>query len=107
MLYIPITNPSLENAQKTMLSKRQDVNDTVLNVYSGLGFSCNKVLLIGNYNEEIAEIVYTHASTPPTTTTITLASGLKFAIQLILLLEKCCMINSEYIVQMIMVKLLV
>ncbi len=79
MLYIPITNPSLENAQKTMLSKRAEVGDTVLNVYSGVGFGCNEILLIGNYNEEIAEIVYTHATTLPTTTTITINPGLKFS----------------------------
>jgi len=107
MLYIPITNPSLENAQKTMLSKRQDVNDTVLNVYSGLGFSCNKVLLIGNYNEEIAEIVYTHASTPPTTTTITLASGLKFAHSVDTPVREMLYDKFRVYRSMIMVKLLV
>lgn len=79
MLYIPITNPSLENAQKTMLSKRAEAGDDVLNVYSGVGFNCNDILLIGNYNEEIAELVYTDATTAPTTTTITLSAGLKFS----------------------------
>ena len=78
-VYIPITNPSLEDFEKTALSKRQEVGDTVLNVFSGRNFDINQILLLGNYNEEIAEIVYTHDETPPTDTTITLSAGIKYA----------------------------
>lgn len=78
-VYIPITNPSLEDFEKTMLSKRHEASESVLHVFSGHGFSTNQILLVGNYNEEIAEIVYTHATTSPTDDTITLSAGLKYA----------------------------
>lgn len=78
-VYIPITNPSLEDFEKTALSKRHEATDTTLNVFSGRGFGVNQLLLVGNYNEEIAEIVSTHATTTPTDTTITLSAGLKYA----------------------------
>ena len=77
-VYIPITNPSLDDFEKAMLSKKHESADTTLYVFSGRGFGVNQILLIGNYNEEIAEIVFTHATTVPTDTTITLSAGLKF-----------------------------
>ena len=78
-VYLTITNPALEDFEETMLAKPVAVGDTVLNVLSGRGFKKNDILLIGNYGEENAEIVYVSDTVDPTDTTITLAQGLRFA----------------------------
>jgi hypothetical protein len=78
-LFVNITNPPLEDFEETSLSKSSSIAATVLDVLSGLGFKVNQILLIGNYEEENAEVVKTHASTAPTDTQITLAAGAKFA----------------------------
>jgi len=78
-VYLTITNPALEDFEETMLTKPVAVGDTVLNVLSGRGFKKNDILLIGNYGEENAEIVYVSDTVDPTDTTITLAQGLRFA----------------------------
>lgn len=79
MIYLTITNPSLEDFESTALSKKASVSDTVLNVLSGIGFKKNDILLIGSYGEENAEIVYISDTISPTDTQITIKSpGLKF-----------------------------
>ncbi|MEM5853851.1 MAG: hypothetical protein QW228_05780 [Candidatus Aenigmatarchaeota archaeon] len=78
-VYLTITNPSLEEFQRTALSKAASQSDTVLNVLSGVGFKKGDILLIGEYGEENAEIVYVSDTVDPTTTQITIKSpGLKF-----------------------------
>lgn len=78
-LFVNITNPSLEDFERTALSKPVSVGGTTLDVFSGLGFGTNSILLKGIYREESAEILRTHSTTLPTTNQITLATGVRFA----------------------------
>lgn len=77
-VYINITNPPLEDFESTLLSSNALTNATVLNVFSGVGFRTNNILLVGDYGEEQAEIVRTHATTLPSNTQVTLSAGLRF-----------------------------
>lgn len=78
-LFVNITNPALEDFEKTALSKPVAAAAAILDVFSGIGFKINQILCIGNYGEEAAEIVKTHASTVPTNSQITLAAAVKFS----------------------------
>ena len=78
-VFINITNPPLEDFERTSLSGSVSVASTLLNVLSGLGFRTNQVLLVGGYGEENAEIVRSHSTTIPTDNQITLSAGIKFA----------------------------
>ena len=79
MIYLSIENPSLSDLEYTALSQAAAADDTVLNVLSGQYFNKNDILLIGDYGAESSEIVYVSSTTAPTTTQITLQSGLKFS----------------------------
>lgn len=61
------------------LTSAASASDTTLTVKDITGFAVNKILLIGEVGEENAEVINVHASTAPSGTTITLASGLSRA----------------------------
>jgi len=79
MIYLSIENPSLQDLEYTALAQAAASGDTVLNVLSGQYFNKGDILLIGDYGAESSEIVYVSPTTTPTTTQITLQSGLKFS----------------------------
>ncbi|MGC8944495.1 MAG: hypothetical protein ACP5J8_02445 [Minisyncoccia bacterium] len=79
MIYLNIENPSLSDLEYTTLSAPASPSDTVLNVVSGKYFNKGDILLIGDYGAEASEIVYVSQTTAPTTTQITLQSGLQFS----------------------------
>jgi hypothetical protein len=71
--------PDISENINTSLTQQANAGDTVLNVVNTKGFSTNQILLVGSLESENAEVVKTHATTSPTDTQITLASGLKFS----------------------------
>ncbi len=79
MIIIPITNPPLEDLEKTALARSSIAGATTLNVFSGLGFGVDQFLILGNYGEENAEIVRIHNTTVPTNNQITLFAPTRFA----------------------------
>lgn len=72
-------HPEVGQNQNTALVQQANAGDTTLTVINTKGISTNKLLLVGTYGSEDAEIVKVHASTSPTDTVITLAAALKFS----------------------------
>lgn len=69
--------PYLDENEKTYLDANASAGDTVLTA-SGTNFAIGQYIVIGQPGNEKTEIVQIHASTAPTSTTITLAAGLSF-----------------------------
>jgi len=66
----------IEASDKLVLDADAKVGDTSLTVQNILGVSTNNILMIGDPGNERTEIIATHAATPPSGTTVTLAAGL-------------------------------
>lgn len=78
LLQLKINNQDLTlNANKAYISSDSSVGDGTLLLQSTALFAINQVLVVGTIGTEGAEIVRTHASTAPTSTTVTLATNLK------------------------------
>jgi hypothetical protein len=77
-LYIDNSN-IIKSKKKSYLAESASATDTTIEVESIVGFSTDQLLLIGEIGNEKSEIVQTHATTSPSGSTITLASGLTFA----------------------------
>lgn len=74
---ITVNNKDLiVNTHSSNLKDTARVGDTTLEIYSIAKFSTNQILCIGEIGTETAELVYTHAATSPTGTTITLTAAL-------------------------------
>lgn len=69
----PLVSAHLE---ETALTADVAAAATTITVENIDGFAVNQILLIGDFGQEDSEIIKTHASTAPTGSTITLASGL-------------------------------
>ena len=67
-----------EGTKFTYLTASSAAAATTLTVQSIKEFAINQILLIGEFGQEDSEIIKTHASTAPTSLTITLNSGLVF-----------------------------
>lgn len=79
MRIIPSQNNFLTADRKyTFLNAGASASSTTLTVASIVGFATDQLLLVGEIGSEKAEIVQTHASTSPSGSTVTLASGLSF-----------------------------
>ena len=79
MKTIYTSNKNLARDKKaTYLSSDATAAGTTLTVQSIVGFAVDQILLIGEFGDETSEIIQTHATTAPTGSTITLASGLVF-----------------------------
>lgn len=73
------SNKNLARDKKaTYLSADATLGTETLTAQSITGFAINQILLIGEFGDETAEIIKTHAATAPTGSTITLASNLAF-----------------------------
>ncbi len=72
-------HPDIEQNQNTALVSQANAGDTVLTVINTKGIALNKLLLVGTYGSEDAEIVKVHTTTALTDTVITLAAALKFS----------------------------
>lgn len=79
MAFVNIRNQDLIlSTPVTLLTANTVASATTLTVKNIQGFSTNQILLIGIIGNQGAEIVKTHASTPPSGTTITLAAATQF-----------------------------
>ena len=67
------TNLTLQSIQ-TVLTADMASGSATLTVKNITGFAINQILVIGNFGNEGAEVIKTHASTAPTGSTITLRS---------------------------------
>lgn len=70
--------PEIQNTPDTYLDADSAIGATSLTA-NGVDFAVNQYAIIGQPGNEKSEIVQLHASTAPTATTITLASGAVFA----------------------------
>lgn len=78
MAITPVLNSSqniFESARKTYLSADAAAASTTLTVQSIKEFAINQILCIGELGNEQSEIVKTHASSAPASSTITLVTG--------------------------------
>lgn len=78
MNILELDHPDISKNPDTILVQQANAGDTVLNVINTKGFTTNQLILVGKLASESAEIAKTHATTTPTDTQITLASGLKY-----------------------------
>lgn len=81
MPYLPILasiSDLVRNTPETFLSADADAADTAITVESINRITTDGLLFVGEPANEHAEIVKTHASTAPTGSVVTLASGLEF-----------------------------
>jgi len=78
-MFIRIKHPSIEGNEKTYLSSSASAGSTTLTVQNIKGFSVGEYVVLGTVGDEQTEIIRIHASTTPTGSTITLASGTAFA----------------------------
>ena len=77
-MIIRIQHPSLEGNEKTLLTASATAAATTLTVQNIEGFSVGQYVVVGTLGSEQTEIIRIHATTSPSGSTITLASGLLF-----------------------------
>jgi hypothetical protein len=74
-----ISPPDIANNPETFINTDYASGVSSFAVDNGLKFSTSQYCLVGNFGAEKTEIVFTHTSTAPTATTITLNSTTSFA----------------------------
>lgn len=72
---VPIENMLVDPTAQTYLQQDTSAGSSTIPVQNISGFAVNQILLIGDPGNQNSEIINTHASTPPSGNTITLASA--------------------------------
>lgn len=86
--FLSARNKRLYLRLRPLIENKEEESYLAANVAAGSGtitvaninkFAVNKILIIGELGDETTEFIKTHASTPPSGSTVTLASNLVFA----------------------------